>query len=63
MKEHMKPTIRDKEDCFNLELGRNDLNREWEPAFISEYVVDLAFILKRISIDVSMSNIIVGNKN
>lgn len=63
MKEHMKPTIIDKEDCFKLELGTNDLNREWEPALISEYVVDLAFILKRISIDVSMSNIIVGNKN
>ena len=61
MKDHIKPTIREKPDPFILHIGTNNLNSQREPEFISKLIVDLSSRLKSSSVYVSISNAIVRN--
>ena len=61
MKDHMKPSTREKPDHIILHVGTNDLNSDKPSNLIAKSIVDLAITLKNSSQNVSVSNIIVRN--
>ena len=63
MKDHMKPSTREKPDHTILHVGTNDLNSNRSSHLIVKSTVDLAIILKNNSQNVSVSNIIMRNDN
>ena len=63
MKDHMKPSMREKPDHTILYVGTNDLNSDRPPDFIAKSIADLAIDLKNNSRNVSVSNIIIRNYN
>ena len=63
MKDHMKPSMREKPDHTILHVGTNDLNSDSPSDLIAKSIVDLALNLKNNSQNVSISIIIVRNDN
>ena len=63
MKDYAKRSLRENPDHFILHVGTNDLNTERSPELIVKSIDDLATTLKGNSLDVSVSNIIVGTDN
>ena len=63
MKDHMKPSMREKPDHTILHVGTNDLNSNSPSDLIAKSIVDLALNLKNNSQNVSISIIIVRNDN
>ena len=61
MKDHMKPSMREKPDHTILHVGTNDLNSDRPSDLIAKSIVGLAIILKSNSQNVSISNIIMRN--
>ena len=61
MKDHMKPSMREKTDHTNLHVGTNDLNGDRPSDLIAKSIVDLAITLKSNSQNVSVSNTITRN--
>ena len=61
MKDHMKPSMREKTDHTNWHVGTNDLNGDRPSDLIAKSIVDLAITLKSNSQNVSISNIIMRN--
>ena len=61
MKDHMKPSMREKPDNSILNVGTNDLNSNRPSDLIAKSIVDLAVTLKSSSQNVSISNIIMRN--
>ena len=53
MEDHMKRKIRETPDHVIFLVGTNDLNGNRKPQFISKPIVDMTFILKSNSVDVS----------
>ena len=62
MKDHMKPSMREKPD-HTLHVGTNDLNSDRPSDLIAESIVDLTITLKNNLQNVSVSNIIMHNDN
>ena len=58
MKDHMKPSVREKPDHIILRIRTNDLNSVREPDLIAKSIIDLAVTMKSIFQNVSISNII-----
>ena len=63
MKDHMKPSTREKPDHTILHIGTNDLNSDRPSNLEAKSIVDLAIILKSNSQNVSISNIIMRNEH
>ena len=63
VKDHMKPSLREKPDHTILHVGTNDLNSDRPHNFIAKPIADLAITLKNNSQNVSVSNIIMRNDN
>ena len=63
MKDHMKPSMREKPNHTILNVGINDLNSERPSDLIAKPIVNLAITLKNNSQNVSISNIIMRNDN
>ena len=63
MKDHMKPSMREKPDHTILHVGTNDLNSDSPSDLIAKSIVDLALNVKNNSQNVSISIIIVRNDN
>ena len=61
MKDHMKPSMREKPDHTILHVWTNDLNRDRPVDLIAKSIIDLAITLKSNSQNVSISNIIMRN--
>ena len=63
IKDHMKPSTRQKPNHTILHVGTNYLISDRPPNFIAKYFVDLAITLDSNSRNVSISNIIMRNDN
>ena len=63
MKDHMKPSMREKPDHIILHVRTNNLNSERPIGLIAKYIVDVAIILKSNSQNVSVSDITMRNDN
>ena len=63
MKDHMKPSMRERPDHNIVHVGTNDLNSDRPSDLITKSIVDLAITLKNNSQNVSVSNIIMRNDN
>ena len=63
MKDHMKPSMREKPDYTILHVGTNDLNSDRLSDLIAKSIVDLAITLKNNSQNVIISNIVIRNDN
>ena len=63
MKDHTKPSMRERPDCTILHVRANDLNSDRPPDLIVKSTVDLAITLKNNSENVNVSNIIMRNDN
>ena len=61
IRDHMKPSMREKPDHTILHVGTNDLNSDRPSNLIGKSIVDLAITLKNNSQNVSISNIIMRN--
>ena len=61
MKDHMKPSMREKPDHTILQVGTNNLNSDRPSNLIAKSIVHLAITLKSNSQNVSISNIIMRN--
>ena len=61
MKDHMKPSMREKPDHTILHVGTNDLNSDRPSNLIAKSIIDLVITLKNNSQNVSISNIIMRN--
>ena len=61
MKDHMKPSMREKPDHTILHVGTNDLNSDRPSDLVAKSIVDLDITLKSNSQNVSISNIIMRN--
>ena len=61
MKDHVKPSMREKPDHTILHVGPNDLNSDRPSHLIAKSIVDLAITLKKNSQNVSISNIMMQN--
>ena len=58
MKDHIKPTLREKPDHIALDVGTNDLVSDRPPDLIAKSIVDVASSMKNKNHDVTVSNII-----
>ena len=58
MKNHIKPTLREKPDHIVLHVGTNDLVSDRPPDLIAKPIVNVASSMKNENHDVSVSNII-----
>ena len=58
MKDHIKPTLREKPDHIVLHEGKNDLVSDRPPDLIAKSIVDVASSMKNENHDVTVSNII-----
>ena len=58
MKDHIKPTLREKPDYIVLHVGTNDLLSDRPPDLIAKSIVDVASSMKNENHDVTASNII-----
>ena len=58
MKDHIKPSLREKPDHIVLHVGTNDLVSDRLPDFIAKSIVDVASSMKNENHDVTVSNII-----
>ena len=63
MKDHIKPTLREKRDHIVLHLDTNDLVSDWVPDLIAKSIVDVASSMKNENRDVTVSNIITRADN
>ena len=63
MKDHMKPSMREKFDCTILHVGKNDLNSNRPSDIIAKSIIDLTITLKSNSQNVNVSNITMRNDN
>ena len=63
MKDHIKPTLREKRDHIVLHLDTNDLVSDWAPDLIAKSIVDVASSMKNENRDVTVSNIITRADN
>ena len=63
MKDHMKPSMREKPGYTILHVGTNDLNSDRLSDLIAKSIVDLAITLKNNSQNVIISNIVIRNDN
>ena len=63
MKDHMKPSMREKPDHAILHVGTNDLISNTPSDLTAKSIVDLAITLKSNPQNVSVSNIIMRNDN
>ena len=61
MKDHMKPSMREKPDHTILHVGTYNLNTDRPSDLIAKYIVDLVITLKNNSQNVSISNITMHN--
>ena len=58
MKNHIKPTLREKPDHIVLHVGTNDLVSDRPPDLIAKSIVDISSSMKNENHDVTFSNII-----
>ena len=58
MKDHIKPSLREKPDHIVLHMGTNDLVSDRPPGLIAKSIVDVASNMKNENHDVTVSNII-----
>ena len=58
MKDHIKPSLREKPDHIVFHVGRNDLVSDRPPDLIAKSIVDVASSMKNENNDVTVSNII-----
>ena len=63
MKDHMKPSMREKPDHTILHLRTNYLSNNRPSDYIAKSIIDLAITLKTNSQNISVSNIIMRNDN
>ena len=63
MKDHMKPSMREKFDRTILHVGKNDLNSNRPSNIIAKSIIDLTITLKSNSQNVNVSNITMRNDN
>ena len=61
LKDHMKPSLREKPDHIVLHTGTNDLNSYRSQELIEKSITNLVSSLKNDSHDVSISSIVVRN--
>ena len=57
MKDHIKPSLREKPDHIVLHMGTNDLVSDWPPDLTAKSIVDVAS-MKHENYDVTVSSII-----
>ena len=58
MKDHIKPTLREKPDHIVFHVGTNDLVSDRPPDLIAKSIVDISSSMKNENHDVTFSNII-----
>ena len=63
IRDHMKPSMREKPDHTILRVGTNDLNSDRPSYLTAKSIVDLVITLKINRQNVSISNIIIRNES